>query len=419
MMGALIAPPIMSKKGRRMALISGCVANITAWILFIAATNFVTVLIARFFEGICLGIGGVVAHVTIGEYTSPKNRGAFLVLHPLSMFFGSMMQHVLGVFLTWKVIAGVSLVINIIAMLIVILSPETPSFLATRGKFDSCKIAYHWLRGHDEEEELEEMIKAAMLIQEKPSKKRLNVIQIIKDKFKDAIKALKKKEFYKPVIIVLHLQFLNLWSGSLLNETYMYEIYMEIFGNFSEMYYVYWSLDAQRIFTAAVSMIIIHKVKRRKVLLLAVVSNVAAYMLIAGYVYGKKVGIFPNCIPVGVILLHLHYFTIASGCTMMPNIISGEIYPLEYRSICGMISTLSFSIYLIIKLKTLPFLFGEIGLYGAYLIYAGLVFYSLIVLMIYLPETKDKTLQNIENEFKGSKTDYESAKRMIEIKSTP
>ncbi|KAJ0176980.1 hypothetical protein K1T71_006989 [Dendrolimus kikuchii] len=415
--GAFIAPSIMSKKGRRLALITGCLANITGWVLFIVARNTLTILFARFFQGMCLGIGGVVAHVTIGEYTSPKNRGAFLVLHPFSMFLGSMIQHVQGVFLTWKTVAAVSLCINIIAMIIVILSPETPSFLATRGKFKSCKKSFHWLRGHDEEDELEEMIKAVMLIKTKPNKERPSVAIFIKDKMKSIIEAFKKKEFYKPVILAMHLQFLNLWSGSLLNETYMHEIYMEIFGNFNDMYYVYWSLDAQRILTAVLAMVVIRKVKRRKVLLIAVLLNITAYVLIAGYVYGKKVGMLPNSIPVGVILLHFHYFTIASGCTMMPNIIAGEIYPLEYRSICGMISTLSFSIYIIIKLKTLPFLFAKIGLHGAYLVYASLVGYSLIVLMSILPETKDKTLQTIENEFKGSQIDHESAKRMIEIKN--
>lgn len=411
--GALIAPPIMSRKGRRITLIISCAANIIGWTLFILAGNVFTILVARFFQGMCMGFGGVVAHTTIGEYTSPKYRGTFLVLHPLSMFLGSQMQHILGVFITWKMVAATSFIIDVLAMLMVILSPETPSFLATIGKYDCCRKSFHWLRGYREDDELEKMIKAAMLIQNDTKSKSFNIQEFCKDKVKYIVEAVKKKEFYKPVILVMHLQFLNLWSGSFLNETYTMEIYMEVFGNFKDMYYVLWSVDSQRIFTALLSMIVIRKVKRRKVLLVTTLLNIAAYVLLAGYVYGKKLGILPNYTAVGIVLLHMHYVSIASGCTLMPNIIAGEIYPLQYRGLCGMLSTLSFSIYLIIKVKTVPYLFSSIGLHGAYLLYAGFVGYSLIVLMSLLPETKDKTLLDIENEFRGREVDGECLEKMI------
>ncbi|KAJ0176975.1 hypothetical protein K1T71_006984 [Dendrolimus kikuchii] len=413
--GALIGPSIMSRQGRKTALITGCICNIIGWVLFIIASNMLMLIFARFFQGITVGILGVVAQVTIGEYTSPQYRGALLVLHPFSMCFGGLMQHVQGVYLTWKVVAVISLIINIVAILMVILSPETPSFLATKGRFDSCRKSFHWLRGHDEDDELEKMIKAAMLIKTDQGEEHFSVLKYGKDKIKYASETIKKKEFYKPVIIILHLQLLNLFSGSCLNETYAMEIFMDIFGNFNEMYYVLWSLDVQRIVTLALSMITIRKVKRKNVLLVTTLLNIIVFISIAGYVYGKLVGVFSNCTAVGVVLLHLHYFTMAAGCILLPNIIAGEICPLEYRGICGMISTLSYSTYLTVEFKTVALLFGKIGLQGAYLVYATVVGFSLIVLMMLLPETKDKTLLEIEWEFKGSQADNECSEKMIDL----
>lgn len=54
-----------------------------------------------------------------------------------------------------------------------------------------------------------------------------------------------------------------------------------------------------------------------------------------------------------------------------------------------------------IALKTFNPLVDNISLYGTYMVYGGLLTYCFMVMWFILLETKAKTLQEIEDEYKG------------------
>lgn len=101
------------------------------------------------------------------------------------------------------------------------------------------------------------------------------------------------------------------------------------------------------------------------------------------------------------LLINLQFFTVATGMLPLPNVIGGEVFPLEYRSIGGSISLATTSLCFFAVLKTFPGMVASVGITGTYIIYAGLLTYCLVVILALLPETKGKTLQQIEEEFRG------------------
>lgn len=162
------------------------------------------------------------------------------------------------------------------------------------------------------------------------------------------------------------------------------------------------TLDIQRIISNSIAVFVIRKVKRRTMLLLTVGINLCAFLSLAGYTYCKGRNLLPFDHPaIGITLIHIHMFSIATGTVPLPFIIAGEVFPLEYRSLAGGISVLFLSLNLFITVKTVPILFKTIGIYGAYVLYASVVGYCLVVSLLFLPETKDRTLQEIEDEFRG------------------
>ncbi|XP_072946140.1 facilitated trehalose transporter Tret1-like [Epargyreus clarus] len=406
--GIIIVPSIMGRYGRRTAnaISNGLLA--VSWFALFLASDYHSILFIRLLQGLSIGMTSILAPIIIGEYTSPKYRGAFLSTIALAISLGILFVHSFSVFFTWKQLCLIFTATTLLDCVIVVCSPETPTFLAARGRYEECRKVFRSLRYPEEEIELEKMIKANM------NKTVINTNGTsFRDRFKGKLnyflEMAKKREFYKPVILMFHLHIINEWSGSNIIEAYTRDIYAVIIGKNVDISLVMISTDICNLISNFLAIIIIRKVRRRVMLLGTISLNLLSFLLTAAHVYAKSCGISTFDYPiVGIVLVHFHMFTLAIGNLPLPNIISGEIFCLEYRGISSMITLLFFCVNMIISMKTALFLFANIGLHGTYLLYAGFVSYGLLVSMIMLPETKDKTLLDIEEEFRGVKEDFET-----------
>lgn len=410
----------MSRYGRRIANISSILPLMAGWLGIVVATSVPTLLVARVLQGVAMGMSATVSPMSIGEYTSPRNRGAFLTTISLAIAAGVLTVHTLGSFLSWQRTALVCAVIAFVDFLIVYHSPETPSWLADKGRYEDCRKVFRWLRGTAEEDELERLIEANVLIKcsQKHEDQNVTVTKKIRKLFQYINVSMRKKEFYKPQIIMIHLFLLNQWSGANVLAAYMTDIVHEVVGYSINLPLLMISMGVQRIISNTSAIVVIRRVKRRNMLLVTVSINVVAFLLTAAYVAARRHGLLPGDHPIiGVLLLHLHMFSIATGTVPLPNVIAGEIFPLEFRSIGGAITVLSLSINLFTTVKTAPFFLSNLGLPGAYCMYAGIVAYCLVVVWFMMPETKDRTLQDIEDEFRGRKLTVEEVKSMTSLTS--
>jgi facilitated trehalose transporter len=302
----------------------------------------------------------------------------------------------------------------------VIYSPESPSWLADQGRYDDSRKVFRWLRGDKEEDELKEMIEASRIVNE--SKFDVDVNQSIVKKLRVNVAyfnaTIKKKEFYKPIFIMIHIYTLGIWAGASILASYTRDVFENVIGPGANIAVMIIMLDAQRIISNAVAVYVIKKIKRRTMLFATVGINLFAFVATAGYVYAKAQNMLPFDHPmIGILLIHIHMFSIATGTVPLPFIIAGELFPLEYRSLAGGISVFFLSFNLFITVKTFPVLLTSIGLHGLYLIYTGIVGYCLVIAGILLPETKDRTLQDIEDEFRGRPLSPEEMKSVQSLAS--
>ncbi|XP_061724409.1 facilitated trehalose transporter Tret1-like [Cydia pomonella] len=396
--GALTLPFIMNSLGRRAANIISVSFMITGWFCILFATSVATLIIARFLQGFSMGLSASLCSVLIGEYTSPKNRGAFLTTISFAIACGTLITHALGSYFTWEVIALVCALITFVNLMILIHSPESPSYLVSKGRYDECRKTFHWLRGYDEDEELEKMIKTHMSNELKNVEK-----QKIENKFQYYRKVFRKKEFYKPLILVMHLYMIGQWSGANILAAYTQEIFHTIIGKVDVSLMII-SMDIQRIISNFCAVFVIRRFRRRPMLISTITINFLSFLTIGIYAYFKSKGLLPYDHPIiGITLIHIHMFSIATGSVPLPNIIAGEVFPLEYKGLAGTLSVLFLSSNLFITLKCNSFFFNNLGLHGTYWLYSGMVGYSLLVSWWMLPETKDRTLQDIEEEFRGTR----------------
>ncbi|KAM3959873.1 facilitated trehalose transporter Tret1 [Aphomia sociella] len=416
LVGSFVTPPIMSRYGRKKSHIALTIPALVGWFVSICATNFQTLFIGRILQGLSFGMFSPLRSILIGEYASPKNRGAFLTLVSLSQAFGIFFVHLVGSILTWQRTAVICVFFPFFSLIMTIYSPESPSWLASQGKYDKCRKIFRWLRGDDEEEELEEMIHVQILAEKAEIGKSLNK----RNYLGDAMRTIKKREFYIPNIIMIHAFCMVHFSGGTTMASYSTKIIGLIMGPGANAHFWMIQLDTQRIIVNTFAVYIIDKVKRRTMLFSVGALSAAAHLAIAGYVYLKTQSLLPydaQWIP--VLLINIKFFAVALGMVPLPSVIAGEVFPLEYKSIGGTISNWSLSGFMFVALKTFPALTESVGLHGTYVIYAAALCYNLVVIWFLLPETKGKTLQKIEEELRGRSLEQKEIEARKSLDANP
>jgi hypothetical protein len=102
--------------------------------------------------------------------------------------------------------------------------------------------------------------------------------------------------------------------------------------------------------------------------------------------------------PIGCIVSF--YITYSLGYLLIPWVLLGEIYAAKVRGLLGGITSSFSHLFLFFAVKTFPFLMENLGLHGAFWFYGCMASFGSIILFVLLPETRGKTLLEIEGYFK-------------------
>lgn len=91
----------------------------------------------------------------------------------------------------------------------------------------------------------------------------------------------------------------------------------------------------------------------------------------------------------------------ALGFLVVPWVMIGELYPMKVRGIYGGLTTCVAHLSVFIVVKTYPFLNQVIEKHGCFIMYGCISLVATFFIYFFLPETKGKTLQDIEDYFSG------------------
>lgn len=102
-------------------------------------------------------------------------------------------------------------------------------------------------------------------------------------------------------------------------------------------------------------------------------------------------------IPAACILLYVATNTV--GFMVLPGILLGELFPAKIRGMLGGITFMIFHITLFCAAKTFPFIKRSIGIDGIFWLFGGSSLLASVFLYLVLPETKGRSLSQIEDYF--------------------
>lgn len=143
--GAAAAGPLSMRWGRRptIALATGISALAYAYIL--TRPGYGGLIAARVCAGMAIGLYSMVVPMYAGETTQASRRGAVVALFQLAITGGILMSYVLALWLDgarhWHFVLGAGLAPALLAAVALAALPESPRWLAMRGRHDRAEQA--------------------------------------------------------------------------------------------------------------------------------------------------------------------------------------------------------------------------------------------------------------------------------------
>ncbi|XP_068630319.1 facilitated trehalose transporter Tret1-like [Battus philenor] len=394
-MGCILSGYLMDSIGRRRTLIVTEIPLILGWILIASAQNVPMIYIGRLLVGFGSGMVGAPARVYTCEVSQPHLRGMLGALASVGVSTGVLIQYVIGSVTSWNILAGVSAIIPIISLIGMTLIPETPNYLLTQDKRERAESSLAKLRGStcNLDEEIQRMI----------TFKEKNHVEPIK-KPKEILKALMSPSALKPFTILAVYFFIYQWCGVNTITFYAVEVF-EASGASLDKYWLTISMGVLRVIFTVVGCILCRRCGRRPLTFVSAIGCGSTMIVLSVYMYHvhywKENNLPPtnSWIPVVSICLFMIFCTL--GYLIVPWVMIGEVYPTQVRGIVGGMTTCAAHLSVFSVVKTFPFLKSTLNDYGAFALYGSMSLAGMIFFYFFLPETKGRTLQEIEDYFCG------------------
>ncbi|CAG9796046.1 unnamed protein product [Diatraea saccharalis] len=388
--GCLISGWMMEKFGRKTSHYIICAPFLLGWILISCANNLGLMLLGRFFTGLCVGLLGPLGPVYIGESSEPKYRGFFLAAISLAIAIGIFVAHLIGTFMTWQWTATICCLFPILSIVLLTLTPESPTWLISKGEIDDGIKSYYWLRGYSDEAktELKGIIENQKAANSEP-------VMTLKEK----IITLLNPELLKPLFIMILFFITCQFSGVNAVAFYSIVIVEKAVGKGFDHYLAMLIIDLVRVVMSVVACVICKMYGRRPLTFISgtwtAISMVGLSMFL--YFRPENMSWLPLCCLMGYIC------AISIGLVPIPWIMCGEVFPTRVRGLgSGISSAITFVAFFAV-VKTAPGMMMNLGEMITFLIYGIIALVGTGILFFILPETKGKSLQEIEDRFKNGK----------------
>lgn len=387
-LGCLLGGWIMERFGRRTAHLILAVPFSVGWIMIGFADNLPVLLAGRFISGACVGLLGPPGTVMIGEISAPKIRGILLAAVSLAIAMGILSAHALGTYLHWKTTAQICGILPMICFLILSQVPESPSWLLRHGHLTEAQFSFQWYRGSG--------MAALIEFQDLADKQMMH-----KTNPKSLWSEVRNPTFVKPLLIILIFFCVTQFSGVNAIAFYSVTLMQETLGAGGiDKYTATLLIDVVRIIMSTVACALLRRVGRRMLALISTIGTALSLFGLTMYLKLSTSGTIPNIPMLPLVLLIIYISCISIGLVPLPWCMIGELFPLSVRGMgSGIAASFNFLVFFIV-IQTGPFFFTNLGSEGAFLVYGSVAFAGAFFVYFCLPETKNRTLQQIEELFR-------------------
>ncbi len=410
--GCIVAGSITDWLGRKKALIfaASCLSlsaigsmltpqflgGETFWITSSPDFAFNVLVVVRIIGGIGVGVTSVVAPIYISELSLPESRGKMVSLYQLSITLGILLAFLvdwivlnragaaagiitaessglwnwLFVLELWRGMFGTEIPIALMFLILLFLVPETPRWLISKGRNVKAREIMNRIMGSEQAElqmaEIEEMVRIET----------------------GGLKELLQPFLRIPLLIGALLPMFSHLSGIAAIMYFAPNIINESIQSVESSFLGAVLVGIVNCAFTFVAIMNIEKFGRRKLLLIGVTG---AFISLAGVAILFAVGSQFVIIP---LLMYVACFAFSYGPIVW--VIISEIFPTRIRGLAVALGSFSLMVTGFFITLTNPILIESVMPSGTFFIYAALTLPAIWFIWRYVPETKGKTLEEIE-----------------------
>jgi len=392
-LGALFTGMIVDIFGRKKLIIFSAAPFMLSWLFIAWATSSTLMFIARFIAGMTDGLSFTAVPMYLGEIADPKIRGLIASVCPVCIIFGILLINVLGSYLSIKTTAYIGTAVPLLLLVTFIWMPESPYFYLMKGKVEEAKKSLQILKGSEDVGAELNRISKAVEEQNKNKGKWTDLLTIRSNR--------------RAVLVAFGLRGVQQLSGTTAIIYYCKQIFEQSsdFMSPSLATIIYFSVQ---LLLSAVASVVVDFAGRRPLLIISITGTALALFMNGTYLYIK------DCTDLDVSaisflpLLALLAFVVAFsvGLQTIPLLIMGEVFPTDVKAVALCATDIFYSVIVTVISKLFHWSNDEFGMYVSFYAFAVCCLFGLAFIVLFVPETKGKTLEDIQNELKGEKWQF-------------
>ena len=383
LLGAAAASMIGDRYGRRKSLVAAALLFAFSSIGAALASTVTIFAVARLIGGLAIGLASVLTPVYIAEISPSKNRGTLVSLNQLAIVIGILSAYLVNWRVarfgesSWRWMLAVAALPSIAFLFGLVLIPESPRWLISIGDHNQGERVLARMFGEEMAKEQVEAVEQAVAGEEgswrevlSPNMRKRLAIGMLLALFSQ-ITGINTVLYYGSIIVSEH------FPGQ---STSMVLIANVIIGTVNVLFTI-------------VAMIFLDRWGRRAILMIASGGMAVALTFL---VIGFNVGVSP-LLMLASILLYVAFFALGMGPG--PWLIISEIFPTKVRGRAASIATSTLWSGTLLVTFTFLTLVKILNLWGTFALFGALSAFCCIFVWKMVPETKGRTLEQIQQEW--------------------
>ncbi|XP_031639034.1 facilitated trehalose transporter Tret1-2 homolog [Contarinia nasturtii] len=415
--GSIFSALITDALGRKFAMMIVNVPLVIAWFMMYTASNTFHIFIASILLGLGAGLMESPIITYVGEICEPTFRGVMVAYTHVGWSLGMILVATLNTLMPWRMVGLVCMIVPIFTTIALSIVPETPLWLLSRNRQEDALKSLRWLRGWVHKESVNQEFQELQRYSERYKSCEVCIKKDLKcshplPTFYERLQELKRKPTLKPFTIVMILFVISSFVSTFSMSSYIVQIlkaynvpmepdqaaavlsYVNNLGNISFLCLIRFTGKRYLYLTMMT------------LLLLSAVTLCAYGFLILPNGYTSFPDLTPNFALENKTLGYIPFFCIIvtnfcmyCGINAMPWQMISEVFPYKTRGMAtGLTAALSY-VLSFVSTKTFYSLDTTLSMPGVALFNCIMIVFGLISMYKILPETENRTLEDIEMHF--------------------
>ncbi|WP_129775870.1 sugar porter family MFS transporter [Peristeroidobacter soli] len=388
MAGNAIAGPLSDRFGRRRVLLGTALLFVMSSLLAASATSFPSFVAARIVGGLAVGGAILIAPVYIAEIAPAEKRGSLVSLNQLMIVIGISASFFSNYFLlnlgehNWRYMLGVQMVPALLYFTLLWFVPESPRWLLLKGKDEAALLVLRRVAGERQAQENLQQIQRSLTTKA--------VSRGFRGLFDSRVRPI--------MIIALGLAFFQQITGINAIFYYLPTIFAQAGGGVNDAFRQAVMVGVVNVLMTFVAIWLIDKLGRKPLLIMGI-AGMALSLFAISWAFSQES--YNARLVLIAIIGFVASFAISLGPVMW--VLLSEIFPNEQRaaaiSVAGFWNALTSATVTMI----FPWALATLSSGGTFLAFGLFATAALLFVVLLVPETKGRTLEQLENDLMTAK----------------